>query len=61
MCIRDSINPDLTHFDGIVPCGISEHGVASLSSLGKTISIDDFDQILRRKFEIIFGPTRSTG
>ena len=56
--ISVNINPDLTHFDGIVPCGISEHGVASLTSLGKAIAMSEFDTTLRQNFERIFGPTK---
>ena len=56
--ISVNINPDLSHFDGIVPCGISEHGVASLTSLGKAIAMSEFDAALRQNFERIFGPTK---
>ncbi len=57
--ISVNIDPDLSHFEGIVPCGISEHGVASLASLGKTISMPEFDRALRQTFERIFGLTKS--
>ena len=52
-----NVAPDLTHFSGIVPCGISEHGVTSLADLGISVSMDEVDQVLRQKFEAIFGPT----
>ncbi len=55
--ISINLNPDLSHFEGIVPCGISEHDVTSLHALGKPISMDTLDAALRRQFEIIFGPT----
>ncbi|MEL6746182.1 MAG: lipoyl(octanoyl) transferase LipB, partial [Pseudomonadota bacterium] len=55
-----SINhePDLTHFDGIVPCGVQGHGVTSLVDLGLPLMMDDLDLALRQQFEIRFGPTR---
>ena len=55
--ISINVNPDLTHFGGIVPCGIREHGVASLASLGKTASMTDLDEALKTSFEALFGPT----
>lgn len=45
-----NIAPDLTHFTGIVPCGISEFPVTSLAALGKDVSMADFDAALRRHF-----------
>lgn len=50
-----NINPDLSHFNGIVPCGISEHGVTSLAQLGKNISMAEMDKILKEEFGKIFG------
>ncbi len=55
--ISINLNPDLTHFEGIVPCGIREHGVASLSSLGRDVSMQDLDAALKSSFEAIFSPT----
>jgi len=51
-----SINhdPDLTHFDGIVPCGITGHGVTSLVDLGLPVTMDDLDLALRRSFAPVF-------
>ena len=54
--ISINVNPDLSHFGGIVPCGISEHGVTSLQALGKTIKMPQLDEALRLNFERIFGP-----
>jgi lipoyl(octanoyl) transferase len=53
-----NVEPDLSHFDGIVPCGISQYGVTSLSSLGHTATMQDADLALRQAFEKIFGKTQ---
>ncbi|MFD2738938.1 lipoyl(octanoyl) transferase LipB [Sulfitobacter aestuarii] len=52
--ISINVEPDLSHFSGIVPCGISEHGVTSLVDLGLPVSMDDVDLALRRGFETVF-------
>lgn len=52
-----NVEPDLSHFDGIVPCGVSEHGVTSLVDLGLPVTMAEVDSVLRREFEAIFGPT----
>ncbi len=49
-----NVEPDLTHFDGIVPCGITQHGVTSLVDLGLPVSMADADMALRRAFETVF-------
>jgi lipoyl(octanoyl) transferase len=54
-----NVNPDLSHFDGIVPCGVAEHGVTSLAALGVDAGMADVDAALRRNFETVFGPTLS--
>lgn len=46
-----NVAPDLSHFSGIVPCGISEHGVTSLRELGLGVGLSDVDLVLRRTFE----------
>jgi lipoyl(octanoyl) transferase len=51
-----NVEPDLTHFDGIVPCGIREHGVTSLADLGLIAGMDDADAALKASFERVFGP-----
>jgi lipoyl(octanoyl) transferase len=51
-----NVAPDLSHFSGIVPCGISEHGVTSLADLGLDISVAKADGALRAGWEPIFGP-----
>lgn len=52
-----SINhdPDLSHFEGIVPCGITGHGVTSLVDLGLPVTMEDLDVALARGFEAAFG------
>lgn len=52
-----NVEPDLEHFSGIVPCGISEHGVTSLADLGITATMHDVDLALRAAFESVFGAT----
>jgi lipoyl(octanoyl) transferase len=52
-----NVEPDLTHFDGIVPCGVTEHGVTSLVDLGLPVTMDEADAALRAAFTEVFGPT----
>lgn len=54
-----NIAPDLSHYDGIVPCGITDQGVTSFEDLGLLLSMPEVDSVLRRRFEAIFGPTVS--
>ena len=54
-----NVAPDLSHFTGIVPCGISEHGVTSLKALGRPHDMAQIDHILRAEFEHIFAPTET--
>ena len=49
-----NVNPDLSHFSGIVPCGVAEHGVTSLHALGKNVSMNDVDDVLRKVFMEVF-------
>jgi len=53
-----NVSPDLSHFDGIVPCGISDQGVTSLSDLGSVHGMIDVDAALRASFEDLIAPTR---
>jgi lipoyl(octanoyl) transferase len=50
-----NVDPDLSHYRGIVPCGIAEHGVTSLVDLGLPVRMADLDVALRRQFKISFG------
>ena len=52
--IAINVSPELSHFDGIVPCGISDYGVTSLQDLGVTSSLGDLDQALKRTFKDFF-------
>ncbi len=50
-----NVAPDLSHFTGIVPCGISEHGVTSLKALGKSAGMAEVDAALKKNFGDVFG------
>jgi lipoyl(octanoyl) transferase len=50
-----NVEPDLTHFSGIVPCGISQHGVTSFAELGHTADMNDIDMALEVTFTELFG------
>jgi lipoyl(octanoyl) transferase len=54
-----NVDPNLTHFSGIVPCGVSAQsfGVTSLVDLGLPVSMTDVDLIMRQNFETLFGAT----
>ena len=52
--IAINVHPDLTHFDGIVPCGILEYGVTSLREMGKQTSLRDIDFALKKTFYEFF-------
>ena len=56
-----NVDPDLTHFTGIVPCGVADarYGVTSLVELGHIVSMAEVDMALRHAFEDLFGPTRA--
>jgi lipoyl(octanoyl) transferase len=51
-----NVSPDLSHFGGIVPCGISDQGVTSFEDLGQLVSMPEVDSVLRAAFEHRFGP-----
>jgi len=50
-----NVDPDLSHYAGIVPCGIREHGVTSLARLGATTDMPTVDRALRDAFAEVFG------
>jgi lipoyl(octanoyl) transferase len=54
--IAINIEPNLSHFSGIVPCGVTDHGVTSLVDLGLPVSMADLDLALKQAFEEVFGP-----
>jgi len=63
-----NVEPDLGHFSGIVPCGVTEHGVTSLVDLGLPVTMDEADAALKASFERVFGavveaqaPVQGTG
>jgi lipoyl(octanoyl) transferase len=49
-----NVNPDLTHFNGIVPCGVTERGITSLHEVGVKADMADVDQALKSEFEAVF-------
>ncbi|HET7718111.1 MAG TPA: lipoyl(octanoyl) transferase LipB [Bauldia sp.] len=61
--ISINVDPDLEHFEGIVPCGVRGAGVTSLAALGVPVAMAEVDAVLRREFVALFGPTvtRSAG
>ncbi|MFZ3583861.1 lipoyl(octanoyl) transferase LipB [Loktanella sp. DJP18] len=56
--ISINVEPDLSHFDGIVPCGIREHGVTSLVDLGLPVTLADVDVALKQTFGQVFGDSQ---
>lgn len=50
-----NVEPELENFGGIVPCGVTEHGVTSLVDLGLPVTMDDLDIALAKTFRTVFG------
>ena len=50
-----NVDPELSHYDGIVPCGIQGHGVTSLTDLGLSVEMEEVDRQLRLSWEAVFG------
>ena len=57
--IAINLDPDLSHFEGIVPCGINQHGVTSLVDLGLCVSMEDLDVAMKETFYEVFDPVSS--
>ena len=57
-----NVSCDLSHYAGIVPCGVAEprYGVTSLADLGRAVTLAEIDAVLRREFEPLFGPVMPT-
>ena len=58
--IAINVEPDLSHFSGIVPCGVADHGVTSLVDLGLPVTMADLDLALKSAFAEVFGPARES-
>jgi len=57
--ISINVDPDLSHYAGIVPCGINDYGVTSMAALGTRASMDDVDAALKASFNGVFGTITS--
>jgi lipoyl(octanoyl) transferase len=57
--ISINVEPELSHYAGIIPCGITGYGVTSLADLGWTVTMPELDAALRAAFEEVFGKTRA--
>ena len=57
--ISINVEPDLSHYAGIMPCGIRDHGVTSFADLGLTTTMPELDMALRAAFGEVFGETRA--
>ena len=54
-----NVDPDLTHYRGIIPCGVREHGVTSLAGQGITAAMPEVDAAMRRAFAMVFSEHRA--
>ena len=61
MASRINVEPDLSHFSAIVPCGVADprFGVTSLVDLGHPLTLNDVDVALRQAFEEVFGASKA--
>lgn len=53
--ISINVEPELSHYKGIIPCGVEGHGITSLVDLGLPITMEDLDIVLKQEFEKLFG------
>jgi lipoyl(octanoyl) transferase len=59
--ISVNLDPDLQHFQGIVPCGVRQHGVTSLHAQGILVTMPELDAALQGAFDEVFGPSSTEG
>ena len=58
--IAVNIDPDLSHYAGIIPCGVREHGVTSLAKLlGRPVAMEEFDESLKVEWNSVFGSLKN--
>lgn len=57
--ISINVEPELSHFSGIIPCGIRDHGVTSLVDLGLPVTMADLDAALMATFDLAFADSGS--
>lgn len=53
--IAINVEPELSHYEGIIPCGVEGHGITSLVDLGLPVTMEDLDVALKQEFEKLFG------
>ena len=53
--ISINLNPDINNYKNIIPCGVSDGGITSISNLNKNITFDQLDQSLQKNFDVVFG------
>ncbi len=56
--IAINVEPELSHYEGIIPCGVQGHGITSLVDLGLPVTMEDLDIALKQEFEKLFGKTQ---
>lgn len=56
--ISINVEPELSHYEGIIPCGVEGHGITSLVDLGLPVTMEDLDIVLKQEFEKLFGATQ---
>ena len=54
-----NVDPDLTHYRGIIPCGVREHGVTSLAAQGIAVAMPEVDAAMKRAFAMVFSENRA--